>query len=164
MLPWLAPIDLAAALSPAQFFATTLGVAFVSGFVPFVNIEAYLVAAVVFGGASSSASLAAASAIGQMAAKSLLYFSGRGILRLPFHRHVKRMDEIRDRLTRHAGHSGALLFVSALAGFPPFYVVSILAGALRLPFALFLSTGLLGRFVRFGLFVVFPRLMLRLAR
>jgi membrane protein YqaA with SNARE-associated domain len=156
MIAWLARIDISAALSPAQLFATTFGVAFVSGFVPFVNIEAYLVTAVVLGGASRSLSLVTASALGQMAAKSLLYASGRGILRLPFRRHLERMDEIRGRLARHAGHGGALLFLSALVGFPPFYMISILAGTLRLPFALFLSTGLLGRFLRFGLFAVFP--------
>ena len=41
--------------------------------------------------------------------------------------------------------SGALNFVSAAAGFPPFFVMAVLAGTLRMNVVVFFVTGLVGR-------------------
>ena len=51
--------------------------------------------------------------------------------------------------------------VSALVGVPPFYVVSVVAGALRLSFAAFLAVGGLGRLAHFGLLAAAPHLARR---
>lgn len=45
---------------------------------------------------------------------------------------------------------GAVLFLSATLGVPPFYVTPILAGLLRISFPLFFVCGFSGRFLRFG--------------
>jgi membrane protein YqaA with SNARE-associated domain len=161
MLLHLARFDVSTLLTPTQLFATSFGVAFVSGFVPLVTIEAYVVSAIVMGGASSWLPIVIASTLGQMLAKSLLYLSGRGLVRLPFTRHPKKLLEIQAWLQRREAHSGMALFLSAMVGFPPFYILSLLAGSLRIPFPLFLGAGLLGRFLRFSLFAWFPKLMMR---
>jgi membrane protein YqaA with SNARE-associated domain len=164
MAHWLARIDVSSFLTPAQLVATTFGVGFLSGFIPLVNIEGFLISAVVLGGASSSLGLVIASTLGQMAAKCVLYLSGRGVVTLPLHRYADRMDRIREWLARRAGHAGVVLFVSALVGFPPFYALSILAGTTRIPFAVFVVAGTIGRFLRFALFVWAPQLMIKGAR
>jgi membrane protein YqaA with SNARE-associated domain len=48
--------------------------------------------------------------------------------------------------------------VSAFAGFPPFYVMSMAAGTMRISFAAFLVVGGLARFAHFALLALFFRL------
>ena len=45
---------------------------------------------------------------------------------------------------------GGLVFLSSASGLPPFYVISTLAGALRVSFAAFILVGTAGRFLRFA--------------
>jgi membrane protein YqaA with SNARE-associated domain len=51
-----------------------------------------------------------------------------------------------------------LVFVSSLAGIPPFYVMSLVAGALRMNFMLYLATSTAGRLLRFGALVSLPQM------
>jgi membrane protein YqaA with SNARE-associated domain len=44
---------------------------------------------------------------------------------------------------------GLVLLASAFAGLPPFMVMSVVAGVLRVRLWLFIGTGLVGRFFRF---------------
>jgi membrane protein YqaA with SNARE-associated domain len=44
--------------------------------------------------------------------------------------------------------------------FPPFYLMSIVAGLLQMPFGRFVATGTVGRFLRFGFFAFVPRVVL----
>ena len=150
-------------MTHAELWLTTLGVGFVSGFIPLVNIEAYLVLRVVVVGVADDVALVLAATIGQMAAKCLLYLSGRGILSLKFgKRPMKSMEKLKEQLTRRPAYSTGLLFVSAAAGIPPFYAMSILAGTLRFPFVLFFLAGFTGRLLRFSAFVWAPELVLKL--
>lgn len=150
-------------MNPAQLFLTTLGFAFLSGFLPFVNIEAYLLGAVVLGGVADSLVLILASTLGQMAAKCLLYLSARGLVTLPLKkRPMKGMEDLQARLSRRRSYSTGLLFVSAFTGLPPFYALSVLAGTVRIPFVLFLLSGFAGRLLRFALFVAAPQFMMKL--
>jgi membrane protein YqaA with SNARE-associated domain len=48
------------------------------------------------------------------------------------------------------GAAGSLVFTSAVIGVPPFYGVSLAAGALHMRLRSFLVGGALGRIVRFG--------------
>ena len=45
--------------------------------------------------------------------------------------------------------TGALVLVSAFSGFPPFAILAVLAGQLRMHLALFFVLGLAGRWLRF---------------
>ena len=54
-----------------------------------------------------------------------------------------------------------LILLSAAVGFPPFYVVSFVAGALKNHFAKFLVAGLVGRSIRFAAVVYFPQFVMR---
>ena len=161
MPEWLASLHSQAAATPLGLIWVSFVVCFVSGFLPLVNAEAYLLSVSALSPPHVAVPLTLAGALGQMLAKALLYLSGRGILRLPLGRHgdtVKRkMEQTRAKIERHRAHAGSLMFVSAFVGLPPFYFVSILAGTLRLPFGLFFGVGLVGRILRFGVFVFLPQ-------
>jgi membrane protein YqaA with SNARE-associated domain len=138
-------------------------VAFFSGFLPFINIELYMVVA----GAMLSDSfpawtLGVAAGFGQMIAKSMLFWSGSSALHS---RTVRRFTRDRiDRLTdRMRGMNPWVLnaanFASALVGVPPFLLVSILAGVIRMKFWQFYLTGLVGRSLRLVIIVEFPHVL-----
>ena len=46
--------------------------------------------------------------------------------------------------------AAGLVLVSAYSGFPPFAVLAVLAGQLRMSLTLFLTVGLVGRWLRFA--------------
>ena len=52
------------------------------------------------------------------------------------------------------------MFASALFGLPPFYVMSVAAGALRLGLPAFVALGLTGRMLRFTAIFLAPRLLM----
>jgi membrane protein YqaA with SNARE-associated domain len=135
---------------------TTLGVAFASAVLPFVNIEAYLAAV---GAAIRDVGVwevAAAAAIGQTAGKVLLYYAADGAMKLPWIRRkmatpkwTRSYERWQAWIAEHPGGTTALLFASASVGFPPLYVMAVLAGQLRVNIWLFVSTCLVGRYLRF---------------
>ena len=152
----------ASLLDSAGIYGATFLVSVVSGFVPIVNAEAYLVGA----GTLSSASpwlLALCAALGQMTAKVMLFLSGRGLLATALaRRHEARIRQAVERLDRGRTRSTALVFASALTGLPPFYVVSIAAGVVRFPLGWFVLMGTAGRLLRFAVFSGLPHLLPRL--
>ena len=70
-----------------------------------------------------------------------------------------RLCEVKERLGRARTCTGAVVFASAVTGCPPFYLVSVAAGALPFPLARFLVVGALGRLLRFAAVVAVPRLI-----
>ncbi|HEU4630253.1 MAG TPA: VTT domain-containing protein [Gemmatimonadaceae bacterium] len=145
-----------------EAFLATLGVCLLSAVVPFVNAELYLLAAASVASSRLAPALVVAAALGQMLGKSLMYYAGRGALRLPSER-LRRMVATVERRYREEGAAGAavgstVILASAGLGLPPFYVVSIACGILRIPFAQFFVLGLLGRLARFGVIVLGPQL------
>jgi membrane protein YqaA with SNARE-associated domain len=142
-------------LTLPALYAATFVVAFVSGIVPFViNIELILVAIAALSRAPAPAIVGLAVA-GQMLAKFFLYQAGRGALKLKFIRWERR-DAAAATFEKYRRHSLALVGFSAVTGFPPFYGISLLAGAVRLPLASFLVVGTAGRVVRFTIVYLAP--------
>lgn len=141
----------------------TFAVCVLSAVVPFVNAELYLigVSAVVPPGVAWM--LVIAAALGQMVGKSLMYYAGVGALSLPGERLRRMVANVRERY-EGAGATGSTLgtgviLLSAGVGLPPFYVVSIACGLLRIPFMQFFVLGLIGRLARFGVIVLAPQLV-----
>ncbi len=142
--------------SPVKLVLTTLLVAFGSALLPFVNIEAYLAAV---GAAIRDVGVwevAAAAAIGQTAGKVGLYYAADWAMRLPWIRKkmaspkwARSYERWQTWIDEHPGGTGGLLFASASVGFPPLYVMAVLAGQLRVNIWLFVSTCLVGRYIRF---------------
>ncbi len=138
---------------------TTFIVCLISGFIPVVNAELYLVAVSALSSKSAAIYLVFISSSSQMIAKAIMYLTGRGSLKLPFKRRNGKLEEVRKKFANWENRTYLFIFISASTGFPPFYFVSILAGMLKLNFKIFLVFGFLGRFVRFSLIVLFPQLL-----
>jgi membrane protein YqaA with SNARE-associated domain len=140
-----------------SLYLTTFVVCIVSGFVPVVNAEAYLVvASAAFGSPAHVLPLALVGALGQMVAKVLIYLAGRGVLRLPLGRVGPHIEAAREKLQNREGSTGGLLFLSASVGLPPFYILTILMGMIRYNLGLFVVLGTVGRFIRFAIVAAFP--------
>jgi membrane protein YqaA with SNARE-associated domain len=134
-----------------------LGLAFVSALVPVVNIEVILAGRGSLGGVQSIWLLSLAAAFGQMVGKLVWYYLGANSLQWTWVR--KRIEtpkaQARLELWRTRTHSrpvvaGSLVLVSAASGFPPFAILSVLAGQLRMNLLLFFGLGLVGRWARFA--------------
>lgn len=143
----------------------TFAVCVLSAIVPFVNAELYLVAASAYASPTVAWMLVIAAALGQMVGKSLMYYAGVGALALPGERLRRMVAQVRARY-EGAGATGTTLgtgviLMSAGVGLPPFYVVSIACGLLRIPFAQFFILGFMGRLARFGVIVLAPQLLKR---
>ena len=142
-------------------YAASLIVGFVSGLVPFVNSEVYLLLVSTTVSKPALAPVAVLSAIGQMGAKTVLFYAGRGMLKVPMGRHQNRIESVQAKFLEWEGRAGLMMFVSAAVGFPPFYAVSVVAGSLKLNVIKFEVAGLIGRTIRFGVIVYFPQLVMR---
>ncbi len=135
---------------------TLLALGFASALVPVVNIEAYLgIRAAVSDGSVWLPALTAA--VGQMLGKVVWYSLGASSLdwawvrrRLDKPRARARLELWRARTHQRPGFAGALVLVSAYAGLPPFAVLAVVAGQLRMGLVLFLTLGLAGRWLRFA--------------
>jgi membrane protein YqaA with SNARE-associated domain len=132
--------------------AATLLVSLVSAVVPFVSIEVFLLAMAAAVPAGYPVwVLGVVAAVGQMAGKSLLYWSAAAATSS---RTWHRVDSakaagLQRRLTNmNPWVAQALTFVSALAGTPPFILLACVAGAARMAFGPFLLVGFAGRTLR----------------
>jgi membrane protein YqaA with SNARE-associated domain len=151
-------MDFASWFGTEQLYTTTFVVSFVSGFVPIVNTEAYLLSVASLSSAPALPVVAIAT-LGQMLAKLILYLGGRGLIKLPRARSYETLDKLHAQLERRRGRTDTLVFLSAFLGLPPFYAVTILAGVVQIPLLDFLLPSLLGRLLRFGAIFLFPQLV-----
>lgn len=133
----------------------TLVFAFGSALVPILNIEAYL-AALAAKGVAPLWMLAIAAALGQMVGKVVYYYVGRSSLRWSWvHRKTETprfqvtLERWRARVSDRPVYTGLVLFASASAGLPPFAILAVIAGSLRVSLTLFITVGLVGRCLRF---------------
>lgn len=142
------------------FSGGSLVVGVVSGLVPVVNTEAYLLALAALAPRDALLPAVALTTLGQMVAKWLLYLAGSGAVgpRLLGNR-AARLGALKKRLERAPTGASAVVFASAVTGLPPFYLVSLAAGSLRFSLARFLLVGGSGRLLRFAAVVAVPRLL-----
>ena len=135
----------------------------VSALVPWVNGEILLLSLTALARSPSDlVGLVLAASAGQMAGKCGLYWAGRGAGRLQTPRIRGIVSRWKERFEQNPARMLMLVFVSSAVGIPPFYVITVLAGALRLKFAPFIGVGACGRLVRFGLLVSVPQIAIHL--
>lgn len=138
-----------------MLFWSICGASIASALIPVVNIEGILAVAV-SQRPDAAMSLVLAATVGQMLGKIAWYWGGMHLDRAPWiNRHLEKpkpkaaLERWHDRAEGRPWFTAGLLFVSAAVGFPPYAVTAVLAGVLRVPFAVFILTGLLGRGLRF---------------
>ena len=138
------------------WYLGTFAYACLSGAIPVLNCEVFLLILAVKAPREMLFPLIITTTVGQMVAKSLLYWAGRGVLKLP---KGGRVENVLATLGCNIGggwRAAAFVFVSAVIGVPPFYAMSVACGAMRWSFGLFLLFGSLGRLVRFSFVLLVP--------
>jgi membrane protein YqaA with SNARE-associated domain len=151
------------AIGGAALYLSCFGMSIVSALVPWVNGEALLIIAAALARSPwDLVCLVLLASAGQMVGKCVLYWAGRGTVRFKSVRVGRTLSAWRERFEKSPTKSFALVFVSSALGIPPFYVVTVLAGALRVQFGRFVAVGTCGRLVRFGLIVFMKPVVLQL--
>ncbi len=141
-------------MSTAITCLSTFSGAFVSSFVPVLNAEFLLLGAVAISPPELGLVLVALTAVGQMGGKVVLYYVGRGAVRLKPTRASGAVRGISRFMKRRPSLVNVVLFASASFGIPPFYAVTLAAGALGTRVTAFVLLGLTGHFIRFYLLVL----------
>jgi len=128
-----------------------LGLAMISAVIPWVNAEAIVVALPAIAHSPTElAGLVIVVTIGQMAGKCVVYGAGRRGTRIGTAKMSERLARWQARAAASPSVAVALVAFSSVVGIPPFYVMSAIAGAVRMNLAWFLAAGTAGRLVRFG--------------
>jgi membrane protein YqaA with SNARE-associated domain len=129
-----------------------------SALIPILNVEAYLAAVAVKANHLSDWQLAAVGAAGQTAGKVIWYYAGIHSMKVPWIRRKMETEKWQlsyarwhERIVGRPLFAGAISFASAVSGFPPLAVIAVLAGTLRMNFAVFFFTVFVGRTIRFWL-------------
>jgi membrane protein YqaA with SNARE-associated domain len=150
-------------MSGAGLFVSCFFLSIVSALIPWVNGEIMLLSLTVFARSPVHlAGLVLMASAGQMTGKCILYWAGRGAIPMKGGRIGKALESWRGQFERSSNKSMGLVFVSAVFGIPPFYVITILSGAFRLRFGRFMAIGACGRLVHFGMLVMVPQFGSRL--
>jgi membrane protein YqaA with SNARE-associated domain len=122
----------------------------VSGVVPVINAE-LLVAGVVLAAPHVGVPLVALVATaGQMFTKCALFLVARWAPHRMKGKARAALDRAAAGVAARGGAVGTLVFTSALTGLPPFFGISLAAGALGMRLRTFLASGGVGRIVRFA--------------
>lgn len=145
------------------FLATFIFSVF-SALIPFLNLEFYLVAvsAVSPNSLSFLTAILFIATLGHMIAKGILYGTGRGAIKLSVSNNkfsTKQIKELQLKMEENRSRNGAFLFFSGVTGLPPFYLVAILAGMLKLNFWNFFICGFAGRLIRLAFVLALPQLI-----
>ena len=140
-------------------YVGSLVLGLVSGLVPVVNSELYLLAVSTIATRPALFPIAVLTAPGQMLGKTILFYAGRGVIKIPTRKYEAKMEAVKQKFERWQNKTDLLIFISAFAGVPPLYVVSVVGGAINVNFARFFVVGMIGRVVRFAAVVFFPELV-----
>jgi len=124
--------------------------AFVSAILPWVNAEILILSlAAIAGSPAELAVLVLIATAGQMAGKCVIYWVARRGCVFPSAWMARRMERWRGRAVARPSSSIMLVAASSLVGIPPFFAMSVVAGALKMNFGSFFVAGACGRLVRF---------------
>ena len=130
----------------------TFGFGVVSAVVPIFNMEAYIGIVYARSEQWGPVALAFFGSLGQNVGKLVWYYVCRGALDLPVLKRRLMTERRQLQFERWRGYvegrpvfSGVVTFVSAAVGFPPFFVMAMVAGTLRMNVVVFFTAGVLGR-------------------
>ena len=139
-------------------YGGTFVVCIIAGLVPVINAEVFLI------GRSAWAlhspwqipGVVVCAAAGQMVAKTIFYFAAMGVLELPTGKKRAKIEKFRATMDRWQDKKTWVILASSILGLPPFYIVSLLAGAMRMKLAPFIALGFTGRVIRFSAVLAVP--------
>jgi membrane protein YqaA with SNARE-associated domain len=95
---------------------------------------------------------------GQMAGKCILYWMARRGIQPRSARMTRTLTTWKERLAQSPSKSLAIVFISSTLSIPPFYVLTIIFGILKMRFKPFILVGACGRLLHFGALALIPAL------
>jgi membrane protein YqaA with SNARE-associated domain len=122
------------------------------GLLPWINSELVILGAAVLLPTAALPVLVAACATTQLASRSVVY----GLTRWAPHKLPERARTILARADKYHGRRGLLVgavFVGSAVSVPPFYLVTLASGLLKVPFVLFILAGFSGTLIRYSFLV-----------
>jgi membrane protein YqaA with SNARE-associated domain len=137
--------------------AGCFAVAVVSAVVPWVNAEVLVLSLPALAPSRPAlAMLVGVATAGQMTGKVAIYWAGRGSANMPAPHIARAIERWRPWFAASGRKAAGLIVLSSAIGVPPFFVTTLLAGAMRMPLATFVAAGTCGRLIRFGVLVFVP--------
>jgi membrane protein YqaA with SNARE-associated domain len=130
-------------------YAASYVIGVAGGFVPVINAEVYFATMGATLDRTTLLPVVIIGTLGQMTAKTAIFFAGRGILKLPVTRDSARMQTVLAKARAWRGPIELFVFISAVFGIPPFYIVSLLGGTIGISVTRFIVLGTTGRLIRF---------------
>ncbi len=133
------------------------GMCFLTGYIPSVSTEVILAG---IGLTISSKQVLVLAVIGagmQTLAKCHLYFMSKRVAYCLSFKTRRKLVSLRQRFTKQESLSTGVLFVSALIGIPPYYLMNLLCGLLNTGWLQFCMLGFIGMFIRFSVCLAFPQ-------
>ncbi len=141
-------------------YGATLVVGFVAGMFPIVSIEACLALTTRGLEAGVIVVLIGIAALGHQIAKTLTYYAGTGAFELPRGKTRERIEAAKARVDRWNKRPRLIMFVAAVVGFPPLYVLGFIAPPLmKMRFTTFTAISMIGRILRYGTVVAVAGLL-----
>jgi len=124
----------------------------VGGILPWINSEVVVVAAALIVPPTALPVLVGGCALGQMSSKAGVY----GVARWAPHLLPKRARALLEPAERYRDRRRLLVgavFLGSAVSLPPFYLVTLASGLLRVPFVLFSLAGFCGTAARYSILV-----------
>ena len=137
---------------------TSFAVCGAGALIPFLNTEVYLIGASALMPRPLWVPLVLSGTVGAMAGKVVLYYAGKGVVKLPGGRMQRALASTQARMETRPAAGMALYALSALVGLPPFYLTTVAAGAVGMNLVFFVVVGFIGRLLRFAAVVALPQL------
>ena len=161
----LQPLELVGVMSSISLTVSGYyALAVLSAVLPWVNAEVLMLSAIpVARSRLALGALVIAVSLGQMTGKSIMYWLSRTSTWPRSPRLQSAIDRWQTQLEQRPRSVLAVAFVSALVGVPPFFIVSVAAGVLKVAFGRFLAVGTAGRLIHFAIVAFVPELLWRTA-
>jgi membrane protein YqaA with SNARE-associated domain len=156
---WMSWLHGVGELSPMLLCVLAIVGAAVGSVLPLSPTEPFLLALAAVAPRHLAIPLALLATVGHMSGKTLVYAGGRRADRVLSARHQRAVDRAGASMRRAPAAQSLVTLVSGATGLPPFYGVTVLSGALRVPFGRYFLFGTIGRAARFGALVLLPRVL-----
>jgi membrane protein YqaA with SNARE-associated domain len=131
-------------------YGATLAIAFIAGMFPIVSIEVFLAYTARHVEARELVVLIGIAVIGHQIAKTVTYYAGAGVFELPRGKVRKQIEAAQARIDRWNRRPRLIMFVAAVIGFPPLYLLGFIARPLmKMGIATFTVISVIGRILRY---------------
>lgn len=137
----------------------SLVIGFLSGIIPILNIELYLIFLALKGNFQNDFLLISfLASLGQTISKIIVYKSSLsvGALKSSKKINMQKIKDLSEKFMKNDYRGDLLIFASASVGLPPVLLTPIVAGLARYPLVRFVFIVLIGRWLRFWACLAFP--------